>query len=106
MRMLKPQSKKYGYDPTIAQQNFFQLSHLNNASKRLGLRKFIARIPVHYPPKMAQQNYFLLVQRCFKIISPSLAYYWHANPPFPNGFHNLPAMTQPSVLLGNSNKHL
>ena len=40
---------------------------MNSAQKRLGLRKFIFRIPTHYPPTMAQQNYFLLVQWGFKV---------------------------------------
>ena len=49
---------------------------------------------------MGQQNYFLLDQQCFKAVGPALAHYWHANPPFANGFHNLPTMAQLSVLLG------
>ena len=49
---------------------------------------------------MAQQNFFLLVKQYFKIAGPPLAHYWQANPLFPNGFHNLPAMAQLSMILG------
>ena len=49
----------------------------------LGFRVFIVRIPTYYLPKMGQQNYFLLAQPCFKIVGPTLARYWHANPKFP-----------------------
>ena len=77
-------------------------SWVKNAQKWLGLRKFIVRIPAYYLPTMAHQNYFLLVQRCFKIVGPPLAHYWHANLLFSNSFHNLTTMTQPSVLLESS----
>ena len=82
--------------------NKISFGWVNSAQKRLGLCKSIVRMPTHYPPTMAQQNYFLLVQRCFKVVGPPLAHYWHANPPFPNGFHKLPTMAQLSVLLGYS----
>ena len=52
---------------------------------------------------MGQLNYFLLAQQCFKVVGPALAHYWHANPTFANGFHNLPTMAQLSVLLGLDN---
>ena len=66
----------------------------------LGLREFIVRIPTNYLPTMGKLNYFLLVQQCFKVVGPALTHYWHANPPFTNGFNNLPMMAQLSELLG------
>ena len=49
---------------------------------------------------MGPLNYFLLAQECVKVVGPALAHYWHTNPPFTYGFHNLPTMAQLSVLLG------
>ena len=54
-----------------------------NNGLRLGLREFIIHISIRYPPTMAQKNYFLLIQQCFKIVNPPLAHYWHAIHHFP-----------------------
>ena len=44
---------------------------------------------------MAQQNSFLLIQQCLKVVKPPAA-----NPLFPNDFHNLPILAQLSMPLG------
>ena len=71
-------------------------NHLPSMNLRLGLREFIVlMLTYHYPPTIPQQNYFLLVQQCFKIVRPP------ANPPFRNGFLHLPAVAQLSMHMGN-----